>query len=256
MAVSITFTNNEFKDILSNFNIGDFISAEPLTKGTVQTNYFLRTSSGRYIFKFYNNREPESVLCEAEIVNYLTNKAFPCPKIVPNQDGENVIPYRKRSFVIYEFIDGTHVDKLNGNQWGSVIKAIAELHKKSRGFIPEHVESRMNYSPELCIKLAEDKVKQLKTIDAERKLAWIKNTSVSLDLPETLPKEISHGDLEASNILFQGDEIIALIDFDDANYTYSTFDLVVLIEHSAWKYGEDDTLDWTRARDVIERYWK
>ena len=65
---------------------------------------------------------------------------------------------------------------------------------------------------------------------ARAKLPWMERELERLDLPPSLPKGVCHCDFHWSNILFQGDEFVALLDFDDANWTYRTFDLVILIE--------------------------
>jgi Ser/Thr protein kinase RdoA (MazF antagonist) len=57
-------------------------------------------------------------------------------------------------------------------------------------------------------------------------------------------------------VLFQDGTFAALIDFDDANYTYLLFDLIGLIESAAWRHDQDPVLDFTRAREVIDEYSK
>ena len=39
MAVKTNFLTNDFGEILSNYNLGEFVYSKPITKGTVQTNY-------------------------------------------------------------------------------------------------------------------------------------------------------------------------------------------------------------------------
>ncbi len=46
---------------------------------------------------------------------------------------------------------------------------------------------------------------------------------------------------------------MALLDFDDANYTFLVFDLVGLIEALAWPY-DAPILDFTKAKSVVAVY--
>jgi Ser/Thr protein kinase RdoA (MazF antagonist) len=68
-----------------------------------------------------------------------------------------------------------------------------------------------------------------------------------------LPKGICHCDFHFSNVLFKGNEFVALLDFDDANYTYLTFDLIGLIEYWAWPHLAE-RLDLARARAIVKEY--
>ena len=77
----------------------------------------------------------------------------------------------------------------------------------------------------------------------------------NLDLPPALPKGICHCDFNFSNILFQDDTFVALLDFDDANYTFNQFDLVGLIEYWAWPHTAG-IVDMAKARDIVQAYMK
>jgi Ser/Thr protein kinase RdoA (MazF antagonist) len=107
----------------------------------------------------------------------------------------------------------------------------------------------------VCRTLAQAEAEKINTKSAREKFAWLAHQLTTLDLPLSLPRGICHGDFHFSNILFQGDEFVALLDFDDANYTFLQFDLVGLIEYWAWPHTID-VLDLTRARSVVQEYMK
>ena len=46
---------------------------------------------------------------------------------------------------------------------------------------------------------------------------------------------------------------VALLDFDDANHTYTQFDLVGLMEYTAWPH-QADLLDLATARNMVREY--
>jgi homoserine kinase type II len=56
-------------------------------------------------------------------------------------------------------------------------------------------------------------------------------------------------------VLFRYNKFNALLDFDDANYTYLIFDLVGLIESWAWK-PDNNELDFTVAKSILTEYLK
>src|SRR5690606_37183506 len=70
-----------------------------------------------------------------------------------------------------------------------------------------------------------------------------------------LPKGICHCDFHFSNVLFNRHRFVALLDFDDANYTFLLFDLVGLIESWAWPHPSD-VLALKQARVIVQKYMK
>ena len=55
-------------------------------------------------------------------------------------------------------------------------------------------------------------------------------------------------------MLFKNGRFAALLDFDDANYTYLLFDLVGLIEKESWRYDLDRELNFEVAAKVVSIY--
>ena len=50
MAVKTPFTPDDFVAILSQYDLGDYAHSEAIQRGTVQTNYCIRTTQGRFVF--------------------------------------------------------------------------------------------------------------------------------------------------------------------------------------------------------------
>jgi Ser/Thr protein kinase RdoA (MazF antagonist) len=76
-----------------------------------------------------------------------------------------------------------------------------------------------------------------------------------LELPPSLPKGICHCDFHFSNVLYKDDTLVALLDFDDANYTFLQFDLVGLMEYWAWPHT-NALPDMLKARSVVQEYMR
>lgn len=63
-----------------------------------------------------------------------------------------------------------------------------------------------------------------------KKLKWLETEISKLNIPNNHPKTVCHTDYNPTNILFYKGDLNVLIDFDDANIIYSTFDLSGLCE--------------------------
>lgn len=100
--------------------------------------------------------------------------------------------------------------------------------------------------------MAGEAAQSINTDDAFRKLSWLENQLFLLDLPESVPKGICHCDFHYSNVLFKGDKLVGLIDFDDANFTYLMFDLVCLMDREWPRHAI--RLDFELARPIAKEY--
>ncbi|MCP4427529.1 MAG: phosphotransferase, partial [Chloroflexi bacterium] len=209
----------------------------------------------KFVFRYYENRSRKSVLFESHLLAYLTERHYPCPTPFKNTQGDYVGMYRNKPFVIFEFLEGNPIEQPNRYHWRQLIQKAAELQKLTQNYHSPYIPYRWNYDADLCRRLAQTEAAQLNTKAADEKFAWLAHELTTLDFPPTLPKGICHCDFHFSNVLFQRDELVALLDFDDANYTFLQFDLVGLIEYWAWPHTMD-TLDITKARSVIQEYMK
>jgi homoserine kinase len=253
MAVKTEFSEHEIMGILAEYDLGALLHSRPIGEGTVQTNYFLQTSKGRYVFRYYENRSRESVLFESELLAHLASHHFPCPTPVESLDGITVGEYNHKPVLISGWVEGRSIEKPTAGQWRQLIQKAAELPIITRDFHSRYVPYRLNYDPALCFTLAREEAQRLNSENATAKLAWLERELLQLELPPDLPQGICHGDFHFSNVLFRGEEFAALLDFDDANHTYLVFDLVGLIEYWSWRHPAI-MIDLDGARRVVEAY--
>jgi len=273
MAVKTNFSENDFIAILSHYDLGTYECSDPIAGGTVQTNYFIRTTEGKFIFRCYENRSKESVLFECNLMKYLKDKNYPCPAPYPNRSGEYVGVHLDKPFVLFEFIEGEHLENPNEAQKKQLIHKVAELQNLTKNYRPVNKQYRWNYDVGLCADLARKAAQTVNTAEAtanatanaSRKLEWFHQELANLSLPKTLPKGICHCDFHFSNILFKDGAFAALIDFDDANYTFLTYDLATLVDPFIKSFDWDswprfergaNVLDFREARNVAAEYGK
>jgi Ser/Thr protein kinase RdoA (MazF antagonist) len=265
MTVKTNFSKSDMTEILLNYELGELIKFEPINRGTVQTVLLLETTRRKFVFKYYENRPKESVLFEVNLIKYLKDRNYPCPALLRNKHGKSIGIYNNKPYVIFEFIEGEHVENPNEDQKKQFIRKVAELHNITRNYRPFYRNFRWNYSVELCKKLAQEEAKRINTKNSQRKLKWLEGELSKLVLPKSLPKGVCHCDFDFSNVLFKDGKFNALIDFDDANYTLLIYDLVCLIDpfisDFSWanwdKYSmTDNVFDFKEAKKVTSEYMK
>jgi len=255
VAVKTQISKQDFVQIIKQYDLGMFHRAKPMTQGSVQTNYLVHTTIGKFVLRCYENRARESVLYEAELLTYLKSRSYPCAAPVKNLHEKFVGTYQNKPFMLFEFVEGDPVDQPTEVHKQQLIQKVAELQLLTMDFQPKFTEHRWNYDVELCRKLAQQAANQINTKNAFEKLVWFENELALLDLPKSHPKGICHCDFHFSNVLFQDDIFVALLDFDDANYTFLQFDLVNLVDSWAWPH-QSDALDLEEARSIVQAYMK
>src|SRR5262249_8678098 len=169
MAAKTEFSKDELVAILSNYNLGEYKDAQSLAIGTVQTNFLLQTTKGKFVFRYYENRSKDSVLFESDLIKYLRGKNYPCPMPISNNRGRSVGLYNQKSYIIFEFMEGQHVENPTKEQNRQLIQRVAELHNLTRNYRPVKKNSRWNYSVELCRALAQKESKKINTINSGEK---------------------------------------------------------------------------------------
>lgn len=265
MAAKTDFSEQQLREILSHYQLGEYKASQPISQGNVQTNFFLSTTQGTFVFRYYENRSRESVLFESHLIHYLKNKHFPCPALLKNKEGKYIGVAHEKPYAIFEFIEGQHIENPTEEQKKQLIQKVAELQNVTRKYRPRSKKYRWNYSSELCRNLAHEAAQEIGTVQAEEKLAWVEQELVTLQLPKSLPKGICHSDFHFSNVLFKDGTFHALLDFDDANYTFLMYDLATLInpflpsfDWNTWvSFQKDENVfDFREVRETVQEYSK
>ncbi|MCK5073111.1 MAG: homoserine kinase [Bacteriovoracaceae bacterium] len=265
MAVKTNLCKDDLIQILSKYNLGKFRRSKLFDEGTVQTNILLKTTNGRFVLRYYENRSKDSVLFESNLIKYLKDKNYPCPTTYKNKNGDFVGVYNQKPYMIFEFIEGIHLKNPNRTQKNQLIQKVAQLQNITKNYKPANNNYRWNYDIKLCRALAKKEADKINSGNSRKKLKWHTRELAKLKLPITLPKGICHCDFHFSNVLFKDGKFNALIDFDDANYTFLMFDLVCLINPfipsflwNNWSThtANDNVLDFREAKKTVSEYMK
>jgi homoserine kinase type II len=251
MAVKTSFTPDDFIELLTQYNMGDYASFKPFVQGTDQTNLLLATTRREVVLRYYEKRTVDYASFEIELLHYLGENSYPCAVPIAKKDGGFIGTYRKKPFVLFELLPGEHSDDLEN--YLQVAEIIAKLHALTLGFRPNDGLSRPTYSPEYCWSCAQKSAKRMKLgIAALERMGWMKKELDSLELPDCLPRGTCHGDLNPSNFLYEGGKLSGVLDFDQASYTWLLYDVGQLIYW--WTWPNTDDIDFDRSRKLIGHY--
>lgn len=170
MTVKTNFSKGRLSEIISKYDLGELKENKPFSSGTVQTNIFFKTTKGKFVFRLYENRSKESVLFESHLIRYLNKYNYPCPNVFKNKNEEFVGVFNKKPYMIFEFVEGEHIENPTKDQKRQLIQKAAELQNLTKDYEPFNKEYRWNYNIELCSKLAKQEVKKNKYRQFEKKV--------------------------------------------------------------------------------------
>lgn len=256
------FNISIIKRMIKMYDVGDVISFSPLKSGTVQTNFLIVTTTGKYVLRYYENRTTKQVHFEKNLIDVLIKNRFPTAPIIAHR-GEGIPTYQGKPYLLFKFIEGSHIINMNPSQKANIIKLIARLGKLTKSMKLDYSSERFSYNKKDLLIHLEKIVRDLDNSNSNKKFKWWLKEMNRLDLPSHLPMGICHTDYHYTNILFDNNDITALIDFDDANYTYLYFDIVSYINffdpsftHLTWENfsREENILDFSEAQSVLNIY--
>ncbi len=253
MTVKTHFKREEFIKILSEYDLGTFITSKPFRAGVVQTNLLLKTTKGKYVLRYYENRNKNRVLFESNLLNFLAEKKYPLATPIKNKNNKYIGTYNKKPFILFEYIPGRHIKNLNKKQFEEMVRALALLHKLTKKYDVKNYIHAQPRTVAYCLSAAKKESKKFEDKNKGReRLEFIKSELQKIKLPSTMPKSIIHCDFDKHNLKFDKDSLSGVLDFDDSHYDYRIHDVGILIMY--WARFRHKKINFDDARNIIKTY--
>ncbi len=217
-----------------------FDECMPVTGGWLNLKWKISTARGEFLVKQFSNErfdKTKLMLIEAALERQMALHSFgvPCPAILPCGGRAIRITDGGTAYMVMEFCTG-HVEKPEtvtpaqmeslGDAAGKMRGAFARLPVESAAGFPlrgeetldalwKNFETRAGECPADAPAEYRAAVLALEPILRTLTPAWFAR----------LPKGIAHEDFSRDNMLFEGDRLSAILDFDRGLYTYVWHDL-------------------------------
>ncbi|MGD8372667.1 MAG: phosphotransferase [Syntrophobacterales bacterium] len=212
--------------VLANYDLGELRSARRVGRGFVNENWIVDTTRDRFFLK---RRHPElrnhNLICAQHALNkHLRESGFPAPAILHTTAGETLLVLDGDYFEIQEHIEGVPYEHTNDAHFQAAAFMLGSYHACVHDFtFHPHCDLGDLYSPPI---LAEHLTSLINfwELDRDPALAQIlkqlashaADLAVQFSEHHGLPCLIIHGDYHAGNLLFQGDRLVGVVDFDKA----------------------------------------
>ena len=254
MAVYTKLSENNLKDFFSKYNLGKLLKFQGIQEGIENSNYFVKTDSGKFILTVYEKRVEEKDLpFFMGLMKNIFNENFPSPEPIINKNGNYITEIFGKKAAVVSFLEGASKKNLTPGNCHEVGIYTAKLHMITKNLNIKRTNRLSVNSWRLiyrkiqrdCSKIYPDLTKII-----ERNLEVIEDK-----WPKNIPRGIIHADLFPDNIFFKGSKLTGIIDFYFSCYDFYALEIAICLNALCFE-GKNENLSFnvTKAKKFIDGY--
>lgn len=230
-------TKTDAQEILKKYDLGLIQKLTPLRAGYVNYSYLAETDKGKFVIQEIGDKMDKwkkgrlKKQFYALEVFHKDKFKYKTPRPLKNKNGIVLSKYKGKNIWVYEYIDGKVKNNITLKEFKKIAKATAELHKFSEGKIKfkdkyfsdfDWVEKEYKKRQKIKVKNKTDSLMKenaefiLKIIKELKKLKYGKNI-------------FNHSDLDESNVVFEGNNLKGIFDFDDCKMAPAANDIGIAV---------------------------
>jgi homoserine kinase type II len=260
MAVYTVLDRDSISAFIKPYGIGPLIDFRGVAEGIENTNYFISTDQSdfpselrtkpvqHFVLTIFESISAEKLRFYIDLTSQLNEKGLPVPCPLENADGIALQNLEGKPALLIPKVSGEHPLKPTLAQCQTIARTLANIHLACLNTDWSH-ESDHNLA--WLAKVADSLASRLAPEDATLLDEISRFQQRVLDHPD-LPRSIIHGDLFRDNVLYEQDQLTAIIDFYSAGNGYLLFDLAVLVND--WCSIADGSLNLEAAEAIIAAY--
>jgi homoserine kinase type II len=218
----------DLENALRCYPLGELRAAQRIERGFVNENWIVTTERGRYFLKRRHPdlRQYEVIRAQHDLMRRLRQLGFPAPAIVSTTQDETLLILDGEFYEIQEIIEGEPHDDERLEHLEEAALTLGRYCVCVQGLAPQALRQPGKlYAPTLA-RTALIHLIQAWQLDQDPELspilrqlqAHVADLAVRFARHGSLPHLIIHGDYYAGNLIFQGDHIVGVVDYDKARW--------------------------------------
>jgi homoserine kinase type II len=236
MALYTPLSQEQLAEVMGRYGLPPPDRTLPEPKGSVNTNYHLWSGGKRWFLRLNEGKTVEDVLFEAEVLRFLAREGFPAAPLLLSREGAPQIEVAGRPAMLFAFVEGEELLRTDVtlDRCRKIGAELGRLH----ALAPRFEATRPN--PYRWERVSEW-IRELEPDGGGDPMVapclpmLRRELDLSRALPEA-PRGLVHGDLFLDNVLWAGERIAALLDWEMSCVDALAYDLAVMV--NAWCYGE------------------
>ena len=251
MAVYTKVTDDEARQFLLAYAVGELTALRPIRQGIENSNYFLDTTQGRFVLTLFEKRVHAADLpFFMGLMEHLAVQGLPCPQPIKGRDGKAERMLNDRPACLVSRLNGMVPEFITPDHCHELGQALARLHLAGRT-APVHRANDLGLAAwqllaKQCAGRA-DEVQQGLDDALQLELAFLAS-----HWPAHLPAGIIHADLFPDNVFFDGARLCGLFDFYFACQDLLAYDIAITM--NAWCFEGQHSFNVTKARALLRGY--
>ena len=237
MAVYTQVSDEALAAFLAEYDLGSPLAFKGIAEGVENSNYYLETTTGRYILTLFEKRvKADDLPYFIGLKQHLAAKGYPCPEPIMGKDGTALRILEGRPAVIISFLEGLSPRRPNIAQCRGLGEGLGRMHVALSDF-PMTRENALG--PASWPRLWKGREAGADALqDGLAALIAAELDDIALADPDALPlpRGTIHADLFPDNAFFLGDEFSGAIDFYFACTDALVYDLAVCL--NAWAFED------------------
>ena len=247
MARYTTLSPSELAHIVAQYAIGTPLKFEEIAGGFGNSNFKLITTEGAFLLKICDEKNPEELDMQISLLQHLYEHAYPTVYPILNKSQEPLTYEAVGSIILYPFLQGEQ-PRTSPTTLAQLGEALAKLHgiPPITG-LPRFAMGISQMHPFFCEVqdtpfAAHPFIKSLRA----------QLESIEPQLNARLPMGLLHGDLFLDNTLFNGDKLVAILDFEEGCYDTLLLDVGMTLIGCC--YTPQHVLNLEAARAFLDTY--
>lgn len=247
MSVYTSVSDEEMREFLTQYDLGEFVSLQGIAQGITNSNYFLTTSNGRYVLTVFEVLQQHELPFFLLLNQHLSSNGVACPAPIIRKDGKLDSVLAGKPACLVTCLKGSDTSWATEMQCFHTGAMLAKMHLAGQSFPLQMENPRYD-------KWWHESAQRLLPVLGESDALLLQQEIAFLDgnLGNHLPSGIIHADLFKDNVLLDEEEVAGFIDFYYACNGNFMYDLAIAVND--WARTADNRLDRPLADAFMRGY--
>jgi homoserine kinase type II len=234
-------------DFLARYAVGELLDFRGIEAGIENSNYFVTTKTGEFVLTLFESLEAGELPLFLGLMEHLARAGLPVPRPLMDRRGRALQRLADKPATLVPRLSGHSIEHADIDHCRAIGATLARLHLAAAD-APMYRPNPRGYAwwkqaaQSLDAELAE----------ADRELLEAELQFQSLYRLQDLPRGMIHADLFRDNVLFQDEEVSAILDLYAACEAPLLYDLAVVV--SDWCTAPGRLPDPARTRALLGAY--
>ncbi len=247
MSVYTTVTPAQLAAWLKRYSIGELKQLTGIAAGIENTNYFVTTSSGRYVLTLFEKLKAPELPFYLDLMAHYARHGIPCPQPIADLDHAYLGELNGKPATLVTCMPGAELKEVNAQHCATIGALLAHMHLASNSY---HGRVPNPRGPAWWTATLPQ---VLRFLDAgSARLLQAEVSFQSLQRTDNLSSGAIHADLFRENVLWDGARVGGIVDFYFACVDALLYDIAIAVND--WCVTENGALDGKRSGALLNAY--